>query len=701
MTQQLVTSTLLITAVLLLRKLLWGRISRRMQYALWVLVALRLLIPFSIPSSASVMNAVDSPRTQQLIQQSIIRVNPQWVQTEPEEIPHVPALSGEEAQKPRISLVAAVWITGSAVTAGGMATVNWHFWQKLKRNRKPFAVPGSRLPVYTVEGIPSPCLFGLFHPAIYLTPQSAADSQRLRHVLAHETCHYRQGDHLWSLVRVICLIGYWFHPLVWAAAACSRTDCELACDAFAVQVLGEKEKFAYSKTLVDLVRQRQRVSQIAYAATTMASGKSTMKERIQMIVKSPKTTLSGLALLLACVIALVSCTFTGKETSSNPPSQGEELLAQEGYQWVSVTFPAYQTGRTESNQSMYETKPFDVVLELPENWNVFLPETDQREEKYGMWTPVIIQDENGQIATIQFNSYQPGDTGLSQEERYKEVYANLRLSSLVQMDGYTPVRTGETQETALAQITYATNLEEYPGAAAQAPRVQVPAVLGYDTGLGVYAGIVLEPGASVPEETLQIIAQSMQLKPSEYGLSGKRFGGEYSQDYSHIKILDAQQEDVSKIMVDLWYCASDAYDVDGMTVFENGDWVTLSENRPQYIELKNYSQVMPTIFTQKAIAQYEKSSVVDIQKTADGKVYRLGPWRTGYSYAWALTNLKAQEVSEDRIVLEATYIKNPGYAGAGEDPNYTPEYGTVPFIVVKEQGVWLVDEYVYPESQQG
>ena len=73
--------------------------------------------------------------------------------------------------------------------------------------------------------------------------------------------------------------------------------------------------------------------------------------------------------------------------------------------------------------------------------------------------------------------------------------------------------------------------------------------------------------------------------------------------------------------------------------------------------------------------------------------------RQGYSYAWALADIEALETSENRIVAQATYIKNPGYAGADEDPDYLPQYDTVPFTVVKRDGVWLVDDYTYPERK--
>lgn len=61
-----------------------------------------------------------------------------------------------------------------------------------------------------------------------------------------EQTHFRHGDHIWSALRCMCLALHWFDPFVWWAAALSRTDAELACDAAAVQSLGEAERAAYA-----------------------------------------------------------------------------------------------------------------------------------------------------------------------------------------------------------------------------------------------------------------------------------------------------------------------------------------------------------------------------------------------------------------------------------------------------------------------
>ena len=68
-----------------------------------------------------------------------------------------------------------------------------------------------------------------------------------RYALAHELTHYRHLDHIWSLVRLVCLALWWFHPLVWAAAWLSRRDGELACDEGVLERLGSEHRLPYGR----------------------------------------------------------------------------------------------------------------------------------------------------------------------------------------------------------------------------------------------------------------------------------------------------------------------------------------------------------------------------------------------------------------------------------------------------------------------
>jgi beta-lactamase regulating signal transducer with metallopeptidase domain len=104
-------------------------------------------------------------------------------------------------------------------------------------------------------------------------------------VLAHELCHYRHRDHIWALLRGLCLVLYWWNPLVWLAAVFSRIDGELACDEGAVSRLGDTERAAYGHTLLDLAVLKQGPESLLRTATSIGAGKREMKSRIYALTK--------------------------------------------------------------------------------------------------------------------------------------------------------------------------------------------------------------------------------------------------------------------------------------------------------------------------------------------------------------------------------------------------------------------------------
>lgn len=318
MTEILITSSVLIAAILVLRRLLRGRVNPRLQYALWLLVALRLLVPFSVPAATSVMNTRPAEAVQQAVSQTLPQPPAPAASTEQSPAAPLPEATtsqpqpAEAAQGQPVNWLKVVWLGGAALVGAYFAAENLRFYARLKKQRRPLEGTICPLPVYLAGDIPSPCLFGLVRPAVYVTPQAAENPQMLAHVLRHEHCHFVQGDHLWSLVRILCLAVYWFDPLVWAAALCSRTDCELACDRLVTRQLDQQERVAYGRTLVELVQHRQRLAYLACTATTMAAKPSHTKARVAAVLKSPKTALPALLAVVLCVAALLGCTFTGQ-----------------------------------------------------------------------------------------------------------------------------------------------------------------------------------------------------------------------------------------------------------------------------------------------------------------------------------------------------------------------------------------------------
>lgn len=238
------------------------------------------------------------------------------------------------------------------------------------------------------------------------------------------------------------------------------------------------------------------------------------------------------------------------------------------------------------------------------------------------------------------------------------------------------------------------------------PSLETTGLVSFNRELGVYIALRFEPGAEISDDTLDTIARTVRLSPADadeaqwdYGPTGKRYPGSFSDryDFSDTVILDADGSNVTGILLDLWYCASAAYDVDDMVLFPWQDTTTFSDGSVYY-DLPDYDRVIRSIFTPEAIEAYEASDVVRIQKTDDGRVWRLGPWKTGYSYAMALSGLQAVSVEPDRMVIRAAYETMDGGIDRDEDPAYVPSYRTVDFTVEKTDGIWYVAEYTYPEE---
>ena len=358
MREILLTSSVLILALLALRLAFRGRISRRAQYALWALVLLRLLAPVSLPGADfSVLSAAE-PVGQAVAERletplipapdreaaPPVTVLPDVTESAPAESPEAALPAGgagaeafapdtitERAAGPARTLTAAevltaVWLAGAAAMAVWFLVSNLRFWRKLRKARTPYTADGCAYPVYLVEeGLPSPCLFGLVRPAVYLTPAAMETPERLRHVIAHETAHARHWDPLWSLLRSVCLTVYWFDPLVWIAAYVSKADGELACDEAAIRSLGEAERIPYGRTLLALIPVRRGPGSPLLSATTMTAGRRQLTERITRIAKGSQTRAAALFLALTLAAGLCAVTFTGAKAEEVRALTGDEL----------------------------------------------------------------------------------------------------------------------------------------------------------------------------------------------------------------------------------------------------------------------------------------------------------------------------------------------------------------------------------------
>lgn len=430
MREILITATVLILCVLLIRQIFRGKISSRLQYALWLLVALRLVIPVSAQfdigslSDFRLMDLVEEDEsgitdrleeTIHLKEPIQMTMNPQsiWFRLFADEA--VKKAVGDVADDgptsvflagtlgfSRLDVLRFLWGLGALIVGVWIIATNIVFSRRLRKIRQPFELPENMkesilrakkfssgrdkmaanaqreetfggekkrghilrkkgcLPAfYLVEGISSPCLYGFpGREAVYLTADVVGNADRLRHVVVHELVHRKHGDSFWALLRGVLVAVYWFHPLVWVAAVCSKRDCELACDEGALFLLGEEERIPYGETLLSIITRKGRASDLVCTATTMTGSGKSVKERIRFIAREPKILYAAVAAALFLIAALCLFVFT-----KDARFQGITVDAQEGLTVtggdMQITLPASIGG---ISGCVVEKESDDVVI---------------------------------------------------------------------------------------------------------------------------------------------------------------------------------------------------------------------------------------------------------------------------------------------------------------------------------------------------
>lgn len=320
-----ISSSVLIVAVLIIRAVFGKRMRSGLRCALWGLVLLRLLIPgtvfelpFSVESTVTKIDAVNNIVEFENVNHygydeennMVYYYRPDFPATKPmvteENVPYERFVEIEKTIDV-IRVMRIVWYSGIAVTASAFLVKNGVFYLKLRRRRKRIDVK-SKLKFYRIEGISSPFLFG---NSIYVDTAVANDEEKLNHVLSHEHSHYRHKDHWFAVLRCAATALHWYNPLVWTASYFYRRDADLFADDGAIRTLGESEREKYGKTLIAFADASKRESALS-GAIMMTGSKAALFERIKRIAKKPRTSIICAIAAIVVALAVVIIAFAGK-----------------------------------------------------------------------------------------------------------------------------------------------------------------------------------------------------------------------------------------------------------------------------------------------------------------------------------------------------------------------------------------------------
>ena len=386
MINHIITSSLVIIFVLVIGTIFEKQISACLKYSLWLLVVIKLLLPFpGVESRFHVMNFVESyaevignglesisednlslqgsviedENINKEINSTVVHGSEDNFYAETKENQKLQAgiednnINTASVRRVLSVRIKVVYFTGVMICFATILISNLRFYKAFKGKRKYIDTYKDKISVYRIEEYYGACLYGGFSPVIIVGNNTDLSMEQQDMILLHEYVHYAHGDHIWAMVRNLCVALYWYHPLVWVAASVSRKDSELACDEGTIRRLGKSRRIAYGKMLLEVVSKSSRKKDITSAvflhSTTAAGGKKEMKKRIEVIAKRKKTNRIALLLTILLSVVCIGCTFgepvedtattevneTGM-TNANAIEQ-EIILEENKYVWPTVS----------------------------------------------------------------------------------------------------------------------------------------------------------------------------------------------------------------------------------------------------------------------------------------------------------------------------------------------------------------------------
>lgn len=306
MLREVLTVSALILAVLLVRAIFKNRVPKRMVYALWLVVLVKLCLPgtlVSLPILPAEETAAPVQRVELPAQTAPVVLQPAQAVVQPQVSAQQPVSPAQEATEPAakplttIQILQIVWAVGSALLGLWLLGTWLVFAIRLHKSRRFLSKRGGTR-IYVSSAVKSPCLAGLV-PAVYLT-EDVLQTNSTELILRHELTHLRHLDFLWSLCRTAAVIVYWWNPFIWLAAICSKRDAELACDEAVAAGLSDAQRLAYARTIL---------AQAPRRAAALSLAGPPVRERILFLTKKQKTSVLCVILALLLVVSATGCSF--------------------------------------------------------------------------------------------------------------------------------------------------------------------------------------------------------------------------------------------------------------------------------------------------------------------------------------------------------------------------------------------------------
>ena len=395
-----ISASWIVLAVLLLRLVL-KKAPKWITVALWGIVAVRLICPFSMESIFSLIPSTETispeimmdatPEIHSGISVLNNAVNPIITES------FTPAVGASiNPLQIWIPLAAILWLVG---VIGMVIYTAISFWRVKQKVGTAVLLRDN---IFQSENVVSPFVLGIIKPKIYLP--FSINEQDMAHVIAHENAHIRRKDHLWKPLGFLLLSVHWFNPMMWLGYILLCRDIELACDEKVIKEMDTEQKADYSQALLTCSVNRRMI-----AACPLAFGEVSVKNRIKSVLNYKKP--AFWIIIVAIVISLVvGVCFLTNPTSTNLSTEmsafiEDQILAHHNGMYKSGEFCCTDFEVLGTRKKINYTTVYMWVL-----YEEYTDDNGKIEDVSGGHIPtaITLRKSNGQYELIEYWEAQDG-----------------------------------------------------------------------------------------------------------------------------------------------------------------------------------------------------------------------------------------------------------------------------------------------------
>ncbi|MDT3496168.1 M56 family metallopeptidase [Bacillus toyonensis] len=478
-----IMASILVVLILCIKVLFSNKLTPRWQYMLWMILIIRLVIPWSPDSSYSIYSVLTyknddtfissrNPVTSILTKERMQKLKyTEDIKSNTKEDTDTPssALAAEgnkvqtynyEKQDDKKSsfytTIIYIWLMGVILLSVATIIMNRRLLLYIKKQpvitdekivkifegcKKSMSVQRD-VPLLVAGKVPSPTVFGFIRPKLLLSSvhMNILDEQQLRYIFHHELAHIKRRDVGANWFMHGLLILNWFNPILWYAYSCMREDQELACDALALTCIDAKEQIAYGHTIISLLEHYSGYYHVPSIAN-FSKNKRALKRRILMIKKFKKNSYRWSALGVVAVIAVSSVSLlnaradmptNSKKQKIEEKNSMKELKTQPDISMQQIVEKMIGTKEQAETEFLISEGEYNILLtELGVARNLFTKEEFERfieleTESYTLSKKISLVGNPEKLDPEEQNKYKENDKEI--EPFRRKIYSDFRLT---------------------------------------------------------------------------------------------------------------------------------------------------------------------------------------------------------------------------------------------------------------------------------